>query len=265
MIEVVIIEDDNDKNYSLHKNLLCEKSLYFKRCIKSGMLETTNNKVVLRDVNFEAFEVVVYWLYKENLDKISENRLPFYWVYNLADRLCMEPLKNKIVDRLGLVWAEIRITTAAFKTAMADLHVESTLAAFLIDQLAYDYVEGFTDGHGELHDLEHDVLVAFMNAWAAASKARSRLGRQEWLASDPAKKVTCIYHQHIDTLKCHHSAATERFTAPEKHLEPRRHVLKTGENMPVISDEAWDMFRMMENREEAHKAQGFAVLRLWLR
>jgi hypothetical protein len=91
------------------------------------MLEANHNKIVLQDVNFEAFEIVIYWLYKGNLDKVSDKDLPSYWAYNLADRLCMEPLKNKLVDRLVLIWRNHNITSAEFRTAMEDLHVEASL------------------------------------------------------------------------------------------------------------------------------------------
>jgi hypothetical protein len=257
MIEVVVIQDDLKKTYSLHKNLLCERSLYFKKCLETGMLEANHNKIVLQDVNFEAFEIVIYWLYKGNLDKVSDKDLPSYWAYNLADRLCMEPLKNKLVDRLVLIWRNHNITSAEFRTAMEDLHVESKLAAFLIDRLAYDYANGQTNGFEELHDLEHDTLIAVMDAWAVASKAKANLRSEEWDTMDPAKNVICIYHEHIDTLKCRHSADTERSTrfTPGKYRPPECHTLACGK-MPAISARAWDLFRMIEDQEEMQDGAG---------
>jgi hypothetical protein len=249
MVEIVVSEDQTSKTYYIHKSLLCEKSAYFRRCLASGMQEPNNNKVFLENVHIEAFEVIVHRLYRRGYDKIPDEELPFYWVYNLADRLFIEQLKNAVVNRLMEVWQTTSITAANIVTTFADLYPDTKLGTFLLDQLACEYADGFTIGNDALADLDHDVLLNFTNTWANASKRRKGMTEGEWSRSDPAKDEWCIYHEHNETPWCLDSQPMEahklRYTMAE-----------------LISARASQLFKKLDALETLNPTEGTHISKL---
>lgn len=83
----------------MHQTLLHRKSLYFARCLGSGIKETNGSKISLENVDLDAFEVFVKRIYAGNV-MIEHNAIEADIViktYYLADGFCME-LGNDYVD-----------------------------------------------------------------------------------------------------------------------------------------------------------------------
>ena len=107
MVEVG--EDHGElQTFSVHKEIICHYSAYFRAACKGEFLEAKTGKVKLPEDRIELFDLFVKWVYSQNLEKVladvADVALPFWTalidLYVLADRLQVLTLKNAILDRM---------------------------------------------------------------------------------------------------------------------------------------------------------------------
>ncbi|KAF2174869.1 hypothetical protein K469DRAFT_612849 [Zopfia rhizophila CBS 207.26] len=89
--------------FLLHTSLLTSHSPYFRAALTGPFLESTSQSIKLPDISVEVFELCVGWLYTGDIHPIpfKYGKPAYYTLLNLyivADRLCFEGLRNRIVD-----------------------------------------------------------------------------------------------------------------------------------------------------------------------
>lgn len=55
-----------NKHFLAHKELLCNKILYFKKMFKGGFQEASSSKANFPEDDPEGFDVLISWVYQEN-------------------------------------------------------------------------------------------------------------------------------------------------------------------------------------------------------
>jgi hypothetical protein len=97
IVLVEVSEEPTMRVNSVHKSTLEKCSLYFQKCLASGMIETQQKRVCLHDVQPAAFDTAAYWMYKAAL-RANLKFDSWHEIYSLADRLCMDQMMNAILD-----------------------------------------------------------------------------------------------------------------------------------------------------------------------
>ena len=75
--EMVNVFVENNK-FTLHKDLLCNRSDYFRACFDGKFHEAEKKEVRLLGDNVEAFKLFVDWLYGAPVKEIEPDELPSY-------------------------------------------------------------------------------------------------------------------------------------------------------------------------------------------
>ncbi|KAF2129974.1 hypothetical protein P153DRAFT_339343 [Dothidotthia symphoricarpi CBS 119687] len=90
--------------FHIHTLLLTASSPYFRAALTGPFLESRQNSITLPDIPVPHFQLLATWLYTSTLAPPFKDGKPAYYtllhVYALADRLCMEGLRNAVVDAL---------------------------------------------------------------------------------------------------------------------------------------------------------------------
>jgi hypothetical protein len=82
---------------------LVSQSPYFRAALSGPFLESATQSITLPDIAVDTFELCVSWLYTGDISPVPfKDGKPAYYtllhLYILADRLCFEGLRNRIVD-----------------------------------------------------------------------------------------------------------------------------------------------------------------------
>lgn len=99
-------KDDGElQTFSVHKEIVCHYSDYFRAACKGEFLEARSGKVKLPEDRAEIFDLFVQWVYSQNLGQVLAEVALSPWttlieLYVLADKLQVSTLKNAIVDRM---------------------------------------------------------------------------------------------------------------------------------------------------------------------
>ena len=129
--------------YSLHRDLLCKRCPYFKRCFDGRFKEAKDKKTALKDESPDAFDEVLRWIYSGMVPKPKDDKdfMPLINAYILADRLCIEELKNSIVTELYHFSSEYITSPSGIMTLAEKGLADCRLRSFLLWQLSHDIVE----------------------------------------------------------------------------------------------------------------------------
>jgi hypothetical protein len=103
---IIVKVGDQQKKYTLHTKLLAYHSGYFHGALSGNFKETEDGIIVLSDVDTDAFDVFVDWVYEKKLPEcvhaISPKDSPVVSIrsraYVLADRLLVLDLKKELMD-----------------------------------------------------------------------------------------------------------------------------------------------------------------------
>lgn len=96
---IKVLVGKEHKLYQIHKTLICSCCPYFQKCLDGNFEEGYTGEVVLEEEETSAFDNLVLWLYCNLLpdDDLTEDAVVH--THLLADKLCMEGVKNYVVDR----------------------------------------------------------------------------------------------------------------------------------------------------------------------
>lgn len=98
--KMVTVFVGNNKFY-LHKDLLCDRSDYFRACFDGKFHEAGKKEVRLLGDDAETFELFVDWLYGAPVKEIEPDGLFSYLaLVMLCEKLCLEPLHNAAMDQI---------------------------------------------------------------------------------------------------------------------------------------------------------------------
>jgi hypothetical protein len=85
-----------------HRVILAASSSYFHAAFTNGMQESTNDTIVLEDIDEKAALTVIYWCYKLKLPAISWDSMDdLLQVIKVADRLCCETMLSSLCSALS--------------------------------------------------------------------------------------------------------------------------------------------------------------------
>ncbi|TIA72821.1 hypothetical protein D6C76_06817 [Aureobasidium pullulans] len=122
---VTVVVGSKKKSYSLHKDLLCFYSDYFRAAFNGSFKEATDGKIELMEVEPEVFDIFQVWLYLRRL-QTPENvftcfmRLAQLWVFGGKHQVPL--LQNEVMDDIFAKRAQLK----AFHPALVKLAYEQT-------------------------------------------------------------------------------------------------------------------------------------------
>lgn len=106
MVMVDVGEDRGEvQTFSVHKEIICNYSDYFRAACTGEFLEAKSGRVRLPEDHAELFDLFVQWVYSQNLEQVLAQATRPLWttlveLYILADKLRALTLKNTIMDRM---------------------------------------------------------------------------------------------------------------------------------------------------------------------
>jgi hypothetical protein len=184
--------------------LLYKRCPYFKRCFDGRFKEAKDKKAALNDVSPDVFDEVLRWIYSGIVPRPQGKKsfMSLINAYILADRLCMEELKNSIVTKLCHYSSEHLTTTNGIMTLAEKGLADCKLRSFLLWQLSHDMVKS-----GCRHMLKEDpelrkYIVAGGDEIANLFETTVGCwrGDLEYLEMDGKDK--CRWHEHLTTPVC---------------------------------------------------------------
>ncbi|TIA22398.1 hypothetical protein D6C81_03415 [Aureobasidium pullulans] len=139
---VTVVVGFKKKSYSLHKDLLCFYSDYFRAAFNGSFKEATDGKIELMDVEPEVFDIFQVWLYLRRL-QTPENaftcfmRLAQLWVF--GDKHQVPLLQNEVMDDIFAKRAQLKVFHPALvKLAYEQTPVGSPLRKAVIEVTGYN-------------------------------------------------------------------------------------------------------------------------------
>ena len=153
-ITVLVGNEYHARNFTIHKELLCQASKYFDGALKNGFKESSSGLELPDDCPF-AFEVLYQWLYsghvRDYASWYTEDKIPadLLWLrlYKLADCRLVEPLVEIAYARLRSIFAiDKRIApTTKFLTELYDETGPEYLQRYVAFHTAYRINQGLND------------------------------------------------------------------------------------------------------------------------
>ena len=92
-----IILKCGSKSFKVHKAILVARSDVFRAMFLSGMKETVEGEVVIKDVDGKALEEVLHYLYT---GKLSGKEFDMFSLCNAALKYQLDPLLNLIIEKI---------------------------------------------------------------------------------------------------------------------------------------------------------------------
>lgn len=209
VIRISITNGEKTKEYHAHRNLLSQKSPYF--AALSNFREGEESHVTLSNIQYTAFDRVLYWLYKgdfgRDLDPDSQSVEIVIGIWAAADRLMINKCKNMAMDILRNM-LQVSLVQSWHLRYVSDLGYskDSILARVLLEQISYDcarldwdYRHAFSDEHAH-----PEMVSALLKTIISTAKKWRRSKLEDGpKPRDPACLVGCRYHEHVEGDICH--------------------------------------------------------------
>jgi hypothetical protein len=219
---VTIFIGPKRKRYIVHKDLICEKAGYFTKALnKKGFKEGTEKEIYLPEDEPDAFDLFIQWLYNSRLDckafcvegKSSAEIHEPCWtlmstlisLYILADKICLEELKNTVMDNFKDIGKTHKFTPFAIIRIYAKGPSGSPLRRLAARKCKHDIqafggLIGYSDGTWtEAIERNKGFAIDILHAIADGEKHRPSGGTGLW---NPCEDPDCKYHEHKSTPKC---------------------------------------------------------------
>jgi len=109
---VTIYVGPKRKAFVFHKKLLCDRSDFFSKGFNSGFKESIEGVMYLPTEKPEVFDSMVNFIYRDTLSIFPSKEYPnsnignweycedMYLVFALAEKLCINELANKVMDKI---------------------------------------------------------------------------------------------------------------------------------------------------------------------
>ncbi|KAK5691952.1 hypothetical protein LTR97_011123 [Elasticomyces elasticus] len=226
---IVVLVGINETSFTVHQDLLCRSSCFFKTALAGDWLESREGIFRLAETNADAFRTYVDTLYTPSVhlrDLVDEapprfsvedtlkaklkaafaqrveNTLQLCHMWALGDYLQDHRFQNKIIDTLGEQPIELFRHAAIMIWASANTTVGSPLARFLVNAFAPS-LEDTTDACAVLDELTDklpaDLLIQLLKAKVSPETI------------DGKAKLCAAYHVHPDGIdRCDGSVDSTR-------------------------------------------------------
>ena len=125
---VVVCEEDV---HMLHSTLLASKAGFFEAALSSPMVERSEGKINIREVEPDIFKKVVKFMYEQDLE--FDHKKELEGVLDAADRFDFEELKTKVNEMVKDVLDQDNVLTTA---SLAELYNAKELLASCVEAMA---------------------------------------------------------------------------------------------------------------------------------
>ena len=198
---------ESKRHWSLHRNLLCHHSAFFKDQVAEES-KKRGGKLELPEDDPRAFELLVKWLYQGRIDDVSEMPIEKKWdyadacqkLYVLCDKIDIPQLKNFAIDQFrkgcfeaGLVPGPEEMKPIYEKTPPASpfRRLVSKIAA---RQIMDPESQNDAGTYKMCFDGNADFAIDVINA--------IREGTGGKLFQDPTEGNGCVYNEHDNGQQC---------------------------------------------------------------
>jgi hypothetical protein len=120
---VTILVGPTKKPYTIHKDLLCFYSDYFRAAFQGSFKEATERKIELAGITTDIFEHFQVWLYTRRLDTLGGHFPTIVKLWVFGDQHQIPLLQNCVIDALF----EMRIKENNFDSSAVPLVYDNTL------------------------------------------------------------------------------------------------------------------------------------------
>ncbi|KAI9712146.1 MAG: hypothetical protein M1812_006984 [Candelaria pacifica] len=139
------------KHWHLPKLLLCNTSSFFQGSFEGEFKEAAEKALYLPEDEAEGFEIFVQWLYRGGLPGIA-NYATFdaeqllssnIALYHLADKLCIVPLQNLAIERIGEIFKrgkQVSMRPSTILGIYQNTRPDSMLRKLSVDLAAHRYM-----------------------------------------------------------------------------------------------------------------------------
>ena len=191
---------DERKKFRLYRDLLCERSEFFKASFEGHYKEAETQELALPEDSVESFELLVGWLYGAPLMKItSEDDWSAYLnLIILAKKLCLEHLQNETMDHVLNFYRTClpEVSADNIRSLYGNTSAGDPLRRLTISCAAWIAVSNKTTV------FDRDVLDLLEGGGEIAVDFTSWLAKLYTYPVDPRIYLNCFYHEHISTPSC---------------------------------------------------------------
>ncbi|CAI6338991.1 unnamed protein product [Periconia digitata] len=140
--------------FQIHTTLLTSQSPYFRACLDGAFLESAQQSITLADVSVDMFELLVTWLYQAQLipAPFKDGKPAYYTLLNLwilADRLCVEALRNYVVDLMADLADSTNsvLTPSDTRILYEQIREDAKIRELVLDLFAFKKTDKLLDTH----------------------------------------------------------------------------------------------------------------------
>lgn len=139
--------------FSIHTSLLTTQSPYFRAALAGPFVESTTKSITLDDVSPDHFQLLVSWLYTSSIPAPFKDGKPAYYtllhLYSLADRLCVESLRNAVVDLIADLADRTNsvLTPSDTRILYEGIRDSAPLRDLVLDLFAFKKTDRLVEGH----------------------------------------------------------------------------------------------------------------------
>jgi hypothetical protein len=143
LVEVIV--GGQSTKYTLYKTLLCQRSSFFQAAIAGSWTEAARNSITLEEDDSEAFNIFVYWIYRDHLPFSSDTTMTIKTAVEfsvLADKLLLPTeLKVQALDCIKHICAqgEAELPAQVVAHVLKITALDCPLRRFMLDLTCYYY------------------------------------------------------------------------------------------------------------------------------
>lgn len=194
-----------DHKFYIHKNLLCNRSSYFRACFDGKFKEAEDNVFNLPDDDVEAFKLFVDWLYGAPVKKCGPEELAsFLALLVFSEKICLEFLHNEIMNQIRAFYRtcdqDPPVSTRTIQYVYENTLSTSPLRYFIISLAAWTCVESVTTA---LTGIAYEELLRQGGDFAVDfSFSLALVHTPSGVSKDPRSVPSCTFHNHKTTPPC---------------------------------------------------------------
>ena len=190
--------------FSVHRELLCARSQYFRSLLTGGFAESSKIEIEVQEPS-HAVTTFLDWLYK---DKVTLNRADLAAstlvpVYVFADLICSEAYTNDLLDAIRTAHRKHKLvmgTETVVKLYESGLQ-KSQAVKFGMQSIVHDMVHDPDDWLNSKHE-------QFIRTWSGNADIMVNLQKEFFRAIAAKAKISpdgltgCVFHDHKGGSKC---------------------------------------------------------------
>ncbi|KAI4851213.1 hypothetical protein E4T44_02270 [Aureobasidium sp. EXF-8845] len=191
---VTLIVGKEEKAYTLHKELLCFYSDYFRAAFNGSFKEATERKIELPDVEISLFDAFQFWLYTRDLQGPTRVLEQFQFLINmwiLGDQYQIPLVQNQVMDRIFVKREEslsfsITLVPEVYAKTVAGSPLRKAIIEIIGWTMRLHEWETWKTTSGWTNESLTDLMLAVHQA---------RLSREVEFPNLP-KRDKCFFHVH---------------------------------------------------------------------